>query len=125
MSEKTEREREYQTPLPGPGASLHEIQTDYMVKMLRERGINQEYNSEHAFIHLVEEIGEIARALRKLRGDKFAADTHQAELADELADAFIILCDLANCERIDLFDAFIAKEKVNRKRVWKKLKEEA
>jgi len=61
---------------------------------------NWKTESLEIFNHLVEEIGEIARGLRK--GD-------QENLKEELADALFLLLKLSNQENIDLNDSFIKK----------------
>lgn len=61
---------------------------------------NWKTESSEIFNHLVEEIGEIAKELRK--GDK-------ENLKEELADALFLLLKLSNQECIDLNEAFIKK----------------
>lgn len=55
-------------------------------------------------LHLAEEVGEVARAVRK--GD-------QANLAEELADCLFLLLSTANAANVDLAEAFAAKEQKN------------
>lgn len=64
----------------------------------------------HTFLHLAEEVGEIARAVECLEGYRdreCPADAH-AELAAELADAATFLFKLAYQTGVDLEDALRA-----------------
>ncbi|OJI06926.1 hypothetical protein BK004_02190, partial [bacterium CG10_46_32] len=70
---------------------------------------------------MVEEVGELAKALRKylgLKSDEDRKDRYPA-LEGELADVFIYLLDLANLLNISLFHALHEKERENEKRSWK------
>jgi len=64
----------------------------------------------HTFVHLIEEIGEIAREVECLEGYRDADDIGQvrAHLAEELADAATFLYKLAYQCGIDLEDALRA-----------------
>ena len=61
----------------------------------------------HTFLHLIEEIGEIAREVEVLEGyrDGTDADHSRAHLAEELADAATFLYKLAYQCGVDLEDA--------------------
>jgi NTP pyrophosphatase (non-canonical NTP hydrolase) len=64
----------------------------------------------HSFLHLVEEIGEIAREVEYLEGYRDAEDDSQVRghLAEELADAATFLYKLAYQCGVDLEDALRA-----------------
>jgi NTP pyrophosphatase (non-canonical NTP hydrolase) len=64
----------------------------------------------HTFLHLIEEIGEIAREVAFLEGYRDGADAEEvrARLAGELADAATFLYKLAYQTGIDLEDALKA-----------------
>jgi NTP pyrophosphatase (non-canonical NTP hydrolase) len=64
----------------------------------------------HTFLHLIEEIGEIAREVEYVEGYREAADGGQvsARLAEELADAATFLFKLAYQCGVDLEDALRA-----------------
>lgn len=64
----------------------------------------------HTFLHLIEEIGEIAREVEYLEGYRDAdnGDAVRARLAGELADATTFLYKLAYQCSIDLEDALKA-----------------
>lgn len=104
------------TPLPGPNATLQELQA-YVKAVTVERGFDSNTIAQR-FMMLIEEVGELARAARKSAGITFAADTHRAELEHEAADVFILLLGLCDMLGIDLAHAFQTKEAINRKRKW-------
>ena len=64
----------------------------------------------HSFLHLIEEIGEIAREVEYLEGYRDADDRTEvrARLAEELADAATFLFKLAYQCGVDLEDALQA-----------------
>ena len=64
----------------------------------------------HSFLHLVEEIGEIARQIEYLEGYRETTDADDARdrLAEELADAMTFLYKLAYQCEVDLEDALQA-----------------
>jgi NTP pyrophosphatase (non-canonical NTP hydrolase) len=64
----------------------------------------------HTFLHLAEEVGEIARVVEHLEGYRGAEEAHdvRAKLAEELADAATFLFKLAYQAGIDLEDALRA-----------------
>lgn len=68
---------------------------------------------------LMEEVGELAKATRKVAGLKFANTTTQTNIREELADVQIVLLGLASILNADLFDAVVEKVDKNSKRVWK------
>ena len=73
------------------------------------RGWDQ-ISPSHSFLHLIEEIGEIAREVEYLEGyrDGQDADEVRVRLAEELADAVTFLYKLAYQCGIDLEDALKA-----------------
>lgn len=89
----------------------------YIEDMVVERGFEDE-TIEQLFMLLMEEVGEMARAARKLSGVKMADDTKRANLEEEVADVFIYLLDICNKFDIDLEHAFRIKEEKNKKRGW-------
>ncbi|MBC7707639.1 pyrophosphohydrolase [Polaromonas sp.] len=82
------------------------------------RGFDKETVPE-VFTLLVEEVGELAKAIRKTNGQKVDATSQHHEVAEEAADVFWLLIDLCNRLDIDLQQAFINKELKNAKRTWK------
>jgi NTP pyrophosphatase (non-canonical NTP hydrolase) len=84
-------------------------------KLVVERGYDQETVSE-VFTLLVEEVGELAKAIRKANGQKVHLDSRVHEVGEEMADVFWLVIDLCNRLNIDLAQAFEAKEMKNQKR---------
>lgn len=91
---------------------------DYLATVCQERGWTRDNPSEK-FVLFVEEIGELAKAIRKRTGlyDE-AARNKSFALDEEFADVLAYLLDLANCYGVDLETAFRAKEKINETRIW-------
>lgn len=82
-----------------------------------ERGFAEETPSE-VFTLLVEEVGELAKAMRKANGQKVDKARRQHEVEEEAADVFWLLIDLCNRLGVDLAEAFEQKELKNQKRTW-------
>lgn len=93
---------------------------DYMRRMVEQRGFAHE-SPRDTMLLMVEEIGELAKAVRKTSGIKVDSRTpaHQLNLEDELADVLIYLLVLANRCNVDLFKALRQKELKNATRTWK------
>jgi len=97
--------------------SLKELQK-YVWQMNIDRGFSTEDPSKK-LVMLMEEVGELAKAVRKIAGMKFTDTTKQTDVEEELADVQIVLLGLASMLKIEMFDAVVAKEQKNRKRSWK------
>lgn len=106
---------------PNRQASLEALQS-YVRKVGAERGFDSETPRDKVLL-MLEEFGELAKALRKYIGLKIDEDRqeHYTELKYELADVLIYLIDLANTCGIDLFDAFQEKERQNAERRWRRV----
>lgn len=89
----------------------------FVAKLGVERGFDKETLPE-VFTVLVEEIGELAKAVRKSNGQKIDSNSKQFEVAEEAADVLWLLLDLCNRLDIDLEQAFRDKETKNQKRQW-------
>lgn len=102
-----------------PRYSLAELQT-YVHHMVKKRGFDKE-TPRDVMLLMVEEVGELAKALRKYSGLKIDGKKSEKYTAveEEIADVFIYLIDLANLLGASLFDVFLSKEKENEKRFWK------
>ncbi len=96
--------------------SLKKLQT-YIWQMNIERKFNTK-DASKKLVMLMEEVGELAKAVRKSVGLKFTNTTKVTELKEELADVQIVLLGLASMLDINMFDAVVEKEKKNRKRIW-------
>lgn len=86
-------------------------------KLVVERGFDKETVPE-VFTLLVEEVGELAKSIRKNNGQKIDKSKRQHEVEEELADVFWLILDLSNRLDVDLAAAFQAKEKINQSRSW-------
>lgn len=89
----------------------------YVQAMVEERGFDKETVSE-VFTIMVEEVGELAKAIRKANGQKVYSDSKHHDLEEEAADVFFMLLDVCNRLDIDLEKAFAAKEVKNNSRSW-------
>jgi len=97
--------------------TIKELQ-EYIRQLVIERGFEDE-SIEQKFVSLVEEVGELAKAIRPAIGIKFAADTSRTEIEEELADVLLLLLSLANKLDVDMVTAIENKEVKNRKRSWR------
>jgi len=101
-----------------PRSSLEDLQKFNQETVIR-RGFDKETPTEIMLL-LVEEIGELAKALRKFTNLKI--DTKKAteypQLPSELADIFIYLLHLSNALNVSLFSAMVEKERGNERRFW-------
>ena len=86
-------------------------------KLIVERGFDKETVPE-VFTLLVEEVGELAKAIRKTNGQKVDKTRRQHDVEEEAADVFWLLIDLCNRLNIDLAKAFAEKEDKNQNRTW-------
>lgn len=97
--------------------SLKKLQK-YIWQMNIDRGFNTDDPSKK-LVMLIEEVGELAKAIRSIAGMKFTNTTKRTNLEEELADVQIVLLGLASMLEVDMHDAVITKEGRNRKRSWK------
>ncbi len=97
--------------------TLKELQS-YLALVCEERGWTKDSPSEK-FVLFIEEVGELAKAMRKAAGlYEEQAKPRDMSLEEEFADVLSYLLDLANCFHIDLEQAFRAKEQINQSRIW-------
>ena len=86
-----------------------------------QKNIERNFNTKDAskkLVMLMEEVGELAKAVRKDVGLKFTKTTKVTDIREELADVQIVLLGLASLLNVDMFDAVTEKEAKNRKRTW-------
>lgn len=99
--------------------NLNEIQ-EYIKNVIDLRGFSEQ-PVESTLLLLMEEVGELAKAVRKTT-DGLSVDLTKLYNYDtvesEVADVFIVLVSICNKLDINLFDSLIAKEKINCERVW-------
>ena len=105
------------------GGSLPQLQK-YVKDKCIERGFDSASNLE-IFLVLSEEMGEMAKALRKYQGlfqeqNRASEDMQkrQAHLGEEMADVLSYLLDLANRYDINLEESLQRKEEINDQRSW-------
>ena len=99
--------------------SINEIQS-YIKKIMEIRGFNKEKSSDKILL-LVEEVGELAKAIRKNErkiGIDETKEYNYSSIESEIADVFIVLLSICDILNIDLFKAFLDKEEENIKRTW-------
>ena len=100
-------------------SSINEIQS-YIKKVMEVRGFNKEKSSDKILL-LVEEVGELAKAIRKnekkLGIDK-TKEYYYSSIESEIADVFIVLLSICDILNIDLLKVFLDKEEENIKRIW-------
>ena len=100
-------------------SSINEIQS-YIKKVMEIRGFNKEKSSDKILL-LVEEVGELAKAIRKNENNLGIDKTKEynySSIESEIADVFIVLLSICDVLNIDLFKAFLDKEEENIKRTW-------
>ena len=101
--------------------TLKEVQ-EYIGKVIEIRGFSNQ-SIEQAMLLLTEEIGELAKAIRKEK-TTMSIDNNKIinydTIENEIADVFIVLCTICNKLNIDLFSSLKDKEKENIERKWKK-----
>lgn len=100
--------------------SLNEIQ-DYIRKIITIRGFSEQRVQDKMLL-LLEETGELAKAIRKTLPE--ASIDHEkienyTDIEEEIADVFIVLVSICNRLNINLYDAVKKKEEKNIKRQWK------
>jgi NTP pyrophosphatase (non-canonical NTP hydrolase) len=104
-------------------SSIKEV-TKYVYDMINERGFQDE-TAEEVLLLLTEELGELAKAIRK-SGKNIAVDVtddRDADVAGEIADIFNYLLAMCRIKNIDFIEAFKNKERKNVNRIWKKSKD--
>ena len=98
--------------------SLKDLQA-YQKAICKERGWDQATPTE-TYLLFVEEIGELAKAVRyqlKLFTES-GKELPKEALESEFSDVFGYLLELANAFDIDLAEAYKKKEEINAKRSW-------
>ena len=100
-------------------SSINEIQS-YIKKVMEVRGFNKEKSSDKILL-LVEEVGELDKAIRKnerkLGIDK-TKEYNYSSIESEIADVFIVLLSICDILNMDLLKVFLEKEEENIKRTW-------
>lgn len=97
-------------------ASLADLQ-HYVADMEIERGFTGQSVYEQTW-RLMEEAGELARAVRKNNGQRTLTGELIGSVEEELVDILIFACSIANRLDIDLTAAIRTKEALNETRTW-------
>jgi NTP pyrophosphatase (non-canonical NTP hydrolase) len=97
-----------------PARSLSALQA-YYGKVAQERAYSDE-DARDCMLLLTEEVGELARAVRKTSGIARHGNRDQSNVAEELADIQLYLLHMANIVGINLAEAVEDKERVNAER---------
>ena len=97
--------------LSPPAPAVRSFQA-YYARAALERGYERE-NAQNCLLLMLEEFGELARAIRKKEGLKRSSKAAVSDQAQELADVFIYVVHMANILNLDLADAVRAKERIN------------
>ena len=89
----------------------------FVAAVVKHRGFDDE-TLQDSFIMLTEEVGELAKAIRKLHGVKMASDSAIGKIEHEVADVFWMLACVCNDLGIDLEKAIRDKDNHNQSRSW-------
>jgi NTP pyrophosphatase (non-canonical NTP hydrolase) len=100
--------------LCAPGRGLQSLQ-NYYERAARRRGWAGE-SAQDTLLLMTEEMGELARAVRKAAGLARHGDWDGQDVGEEMADIQLYLVHLANILGIDLADAVRGKEAINAER---------
>ncbi len=99
-------------------STIAEVQK-YIEDMKKARKFDK-ITIEREMMLFLEELGELAKAIRKdTKGKLDIAKEYNDSVEEELADCFIYLLSIANMNNVDIFKAFKDKETKNCDRVWK------
>ena len=100
--------------------TLNEIQ-NYIKEVIKIRGFSEQKVQDKMLL-LLEETGELAKAIRKTIPEAsvdYERIENYTDIKEEVADVFIVLVSICNRLNINLYDAIIKKEEKNIKRQWK------
>lgn len=101
-----------------PNPTIQEYQR-YIAEMMKVRGFDKNSIVEEMLI-MTEEVGELAKVVRKAHGMHMDKNSVQSTAGEELADVFSFILSIANYLDVDLEQAFRDKEEKNKKRTWEK-----
>ncbi len=97
--------------------TLKELQEFYL-EISKERGFDKE-SAQDTLLLMMEEVGELAKAIRKKSGIKTEESGAISPVEEEVADVFAYLLHISNILEVDLDEAFWKKEEKNKNRIWK------
>lgn len=98
------------------GATLADIQ-----QYIKETNAFRKHNVDTRYVLLLlcEEVGELAKAIRKTTGGTIDPESRDSHVDEEAADVLWMLISICNNFGIDLEQALRTKEEKNKQRVWK------
>lgn len=97
--------------------SFNDLQK-YVDEMEKERGFIDQ-SALQTFLLLTEEVGELAKIVRKYTGMRTdSSRTYEDDAASEIADIFLVTTAVANRLGVDIESAIRAKEEKNKLREW-------
>lgn len=96
--------------------TIQELQ-QYVREMHAERGFRN--STLENVLMLTEEVGELAKAVRKHEKMRTDEKSKIGSVKEELADVALVLVSIANDLGVNLEEAIREKEEVNKKREWK------
>lgn len=114
VSSPSDIDRDLLELLTRPGNGLGRLQTYYKATAER-RGWDGE-SAQDTLLLITEELGELARAVRKNTGIARHQASPDISISEEVADVQLYLVHLANSLNLDLANAVTDKELVNAKR---------
>ena len=94
---------------------------NYIKEVIKIRGFSEQKVQDKMLL-LLEETGELAKAIRKTIPEAsvdYERIENYTDIEEEVADVFIVLVSICNRLNINLYDAIIKKEEKNIKRQWK------
>lgn len=94
--------------------SIRSLQDEYLV-IAKNNGWGNE-SARDTMLLLIEEVGELARAIRKREGLK-RTSSYDIEVEDELADVMIYLVHLSNILKVDLGESVTNKISKNQSKI--------
>lgn len=98
--------------------SLKDLQK-YVNDMIEIRGFNEE-TPQDIMLLLTEEIGELAKEIRKTTSIKMDVNKkRELDVEGEIADVFMYILSMCRVMNINLVEAFKNKEERNCNREWK------
>jgi len=103
-------------PVLKASPTLADIQ-QYIADTLEFRELNS--STQYCMLMLCEEVGELAKAVRKSVGGKMDVAKPDVRVDEEAADVLWMLVTVCNSLGVDLEQAFRDKEEINKKRIWK------
>lgn len=102
--------------------TLKDIQ-EYILKWKKLKKFNTTDPIYECFM-LIEEVGELTKAIRKSHGNTIDPKSHVGGIGEEISDCIFFLFNIANIYNIDIETEFRKKDEINRKRHWDKIKKE-